>query len=372
MNQSARSKEVDVVRLAALIGICIVNVPFMAVPIEAIFNPAIGIANQITAFAIESLFQLKFFILFSFIFGWGAAIQQQSALAKGQSFSHSYLRRMLGLMLLGSLHAILVFSGDILVLYGLIGCVLWLIRDWSAKALMTLAACMLPISMVLLTALVILAETTMTQGSTEGVASLAGGYIEATMARLADWPATLLLLILLQGPIILAAFAAGFAAGKSQFFTANSQSFNKLANAVPWLLLIGVPLNLLYALVMGGFIDESNELLSLLGLVAISIGAPALTAVYLFALIKFARGVSMPQVLRLAGQNSLSVYVLQGVFGGFVFGAYGLGWYNQFDQAEQSLIALTIAIAAILTIGIFAKLFGRGPLEPILRSICKH
>ncbi|MCP4326216.1 MAG: DUF418 domain-containing protein [Psychromonas sp.] len=371
MKQTVRSLEVDMIRLAALIGICMVNVPFMALPIDTIFYPAVGFSNQITAFTIESLFQFKFFILFSFIFGWGAAIQQQSALAKGKTFSHSYLRRLLGLIVLGALHAILVFSGDILLLYGLVGLLLWLVRDWTIKALLTLAICMIPLSMISLTGLVLLAETLITQASPEVATSLAGGYLEATMVRLTDWPTTLLLLIFLQGPIVFAAFATGFAAGKSQFFEINNQSFNKFANTLPWLILIALPLNLLYAMVMGGFIGDNNELLALFSMVSIAIGAPALAAVYLFALVKLARCISLPQLLRLAGQNSLSVYVLQGVLSGFVFGSYGLGYYNQFEPAQLSLISLSIAISTILAIGLFAMKFGKGPLEPILRHFSR-
>ena len=369
MIQSTRSHEVDMIRLVSLVGICIVNIPFMATASETIFSPAIGTANQVTTFIIEGLFQLKFFILFSFLFGWGFTVQQQSALANDRSFSRSYLRRMLALMMLGSLHAIFIFSGDILVLYSLVGFVLWLIRDWSVKSLMYFAGSMLPISMVSLTVLIILADTAMVPTNADVVVSLAGNYVATTAVRLADWPATLSLLIFLQGPIVLAAFAAGLAAGKSQFFDENSTSFKKLTKAVPWLLIIALPINLLYALIMGGFIDESNELLILLGLVAIAIGAPALASVYLVSLVKLARRFSLPTVFILAGQNSLSVYVLQGVIAGFVFGGYGLGWFNQFGQTGLSLIALIIALLAILAVGLFAMLFGRGPLEPVLRKI---
>ena len=73
MNTLQRSSEVDIVRMAALIGICVVNVPFMALPVESVFIPPDGFYDKIAAFLVEGFFQLKFFILFSFIFGWGMA-----------------------------------------------------------------------------------------------------------------------------------------------------------------------------------------------------------------------------------------------------------------------------------------------------------
>lgn len=96
--------------MAALIGICIVNVPFMALPLEAFFTPPTMLPDRIATFLVESFLQLKFFLLFSFIFGWGMAIQARSAQSKGQDFKPRYFRRMAGLALFGVLHAIFVIG----------------------------------------------------------------------------------------------------------------------------------------------------------------------------------------------------------------------------------------------------------------------
>lgn len=119
-----RSNEVDIIKMAAPIGICVVNVPFMALPAESVFMPPEGFYNRCAAFIVESFLQLKFLLLFSFIFGWGMAIQSKSAASKGQSFAKRYFRRMAGLAFLGVSHAILVFSADILLLYALLGMLL--------------------------------------------------------------------------------------------------------------------------------------------------------------------------------------------------------------------------------------------------------
>lgn len=373
MSAVRRSNEVDIIRMAALIGICVVNVPFMALPVESVFIPPDSFYDKSAAFLVECFLQLKFFILFSFIFGWGMAIQSRSAELKGLSFSKRYFRRMAGLAILGVFHAMLVFSGDILVLYALLGMLLWLIKDFSPRQLMKFAAWMLPLSMIFLTIIAVLIDALMTDEAISfaaiGGASLGGGFLEATRARFADWPITLGFLVLLQGPLALGAFAAGLAAAKTDFFSENSEGFNLIQQRLPLLIIIALPSNILYAAVVGGIVPETYEILSLLGFVLIAIGAPALSLIYLYLFIHLSRMIKMPHLLVLAGQNSLSSYVAQGVLAGFVFGAYGMGLFHSLGHAALIPVSLTIALMAMVLVGVCAKIFGRGPLEPILRKI---
>lgn len=373
MSTVRRSNEVDIIRMAALIGICVVNVPFMALPVESVFIPPDGVYDKSVGFLVESFLQLKFFLLFSFIFGWGMAIQYKSAESKGQLFARRYFRRMIGLAILGVAHAILVFSGDILLLYALLGTLLWLIKDFSPRRLMAFAAWMLPLSMISLTVLALLIDAIMADQSISfaalGGAQLGGVFLEATQARFTDWPITFGFLVLLQGPLALGAFAVGLAAAKTDFFSENSAGFNLLQQRLPLLIIIALPLNILYAAVVGGIVPETYEILSLLGFVLIAIGAPALSLIYLYIFIRLSRMIKMPHLLVLAGQNSLSSYVAQGVLAGFVFGAYGLGLFHSLSHAALLPVSLIIAFTAMVFVGAWAKLFGRGPLEPILRQI---
>ncbi|MFC7367157.1 DUF418 domain-containing protein [Vreelandella zhaodongensis] len=373
MSTVRRSNEVDIIRMAALIGICVVNVPFMALSVESLFTPPDGFYDKSVGFLVESFLQLKFFLLFSFIFGWGMAIQYKSAESKGQSFARRYFRRMIGLAMLGIAHAILVFSGDILFLYALLGTFLWLIKDFTPRRLITFAAWMLPLSMIFLTILAVLIDAVMADKaisfSALGGASLGGGFLEATQARFTDWPITFGFLVLLQGPLALGAFAVGLAAAKTDFFSENSDGYNLIQQHLPLLIIIALPTNILYAAVVGGIVPETYEILSLLGFVLIAIGAPALSLIYLYLFIRLSRMIKMPHLLVLAGQNSLSSYVAQGVLAGFVFSAYGLGLFNSLGHAALIPASLIIALIAMVFVGVYAKIFGRGPLEPILRKI---
>ena len=52
--------------------------------------------------------------------GAGFAVMAQRAEAAGRDFTPFYLRRSAGLLLIGLCHALLVWSGDILVIYALV------------------------------------------------------------------------------------------------------------------------------------------------------------------------------------------------------------------------------------------------------------
>lgn len=299
-------------------------------------------------------------------------IQMQSAVKRGDYFTPRYLRRMLGLVLIGLLHAILVFSGDILVLYGVLGALLWYLRNQSPNVLIKTALWMLPLSLLSFIIFSVSVEIAIVKNAAildELTVDIQSGFFDAAKTRFSIWPAMFLYVLFLQGALVFAAFAVGLAAAKTDFFTDNSSGLRWLKKYLPLLVTIAIPLNLLFGAVMAGFVPEHYEWLTLLGFLGIIVAAPMLSAVYLLLLVQFAKSVSMPELLILAGRNSLSCYVLQGVLAGFVFGAYGLGYFNTFGYAVLLPISISIALAAMVCVGFYAKCFGQGPLEPLLRFI---
>ncbi|GHA73240.1 hypothetical protein GCM10009007_12670 [Formosimonas limnophila] len=368
-----RQIEVDFIRMAALIGICVVNVPFMALPTEQLFALPANRWDISASLFTEVFFQLKFFLLFSFIFGWGMAIQQLAAASKGEHFKSRYFRRIMGLAIFGVLNATLVFSGDILVLYAILGSLLWLMEDHEPRALLKRAAWMIPVSMACLILLAVLMEESTTQmplgSEIFSLPSLGGSFVDATQARLADWPETFLVLLLLQGPLAFAAFLVGLAAAKSDFFAPNSPYFKSLTRRAPWLLLLALALNVWYSLASAGLLPQNATMLNFVGFILISVGAPLLSAVYLVTFILLARRWSAPYLLVLSGKNTLSTYILQGVISGWVFGGYGLGLFGDLDQAALLGLALLISLISMTCVGIYTHYMGRGPLEQVLRLI---
>ena len=82
-----------------------------------------------------------------------------------------------------------------------------------------------------------------------------------------------------------------------------------------------------------------------------------------------ARRIPIPELLLLAGRNSLSVYVLQGLIASLLFGGYGLGLFGQLGDMALIPVCIGIYLATVLFVGWYAQQFGRGFLEPVLRRI---
>lgn len=369
---SKRTHEIDVIRLAALIGICIVNIPVMALSTDAFFHPPTALIDRLGSFLVAGFFQLKFFLLFSFVFGWGVHIQQRVALSREQSFKQRYFRRMIGLGTFGVAHAMLVFNGDILLPYSVLGAVFWFVKDCSVASLLRLAKWMIPLSVCSLTVFALLFELAGLNDEGAFTAFNSGrgaGFLETLKTRMSQWPVTFVFILIVQGPLVFGAFAVGLAAAKSNFLQEHVGGMKLLKEKLPMLLAVAVPLNLLYACGVCGFIPKSLVLLELLGFVLIPIGATAMAAVYLYLFLRISQSRQLPRVFVQAGQNSLSAYVLQGIFAGFVFNAYGLGYFDKLGQAMLLPVSVVIAITSILSVGWYAQVFGRGPLEPLLRRI---
>ncbi|MBE0697690.1 MAG: DUF418 domain-containing protein, partial [Anaerolineaceae bacterium] len=125
--KSLRVTEIDLVRGMALGGMLLVNLSVFT-GINRIPLYRLSGLDWLSSFILLFLVEGKFYPLFAFLFGWGIARRQINALEEG-AFFISNLRRMLVLSLFGLAHAFLLWQGDILFVYALIGIFLpWMRR----------------------------------------------------------------------------------------------------------------------------------------------------------------------------------------------------------------------------------------------------
>ena len=108
---------IDILRGFALLGILLVN--FWGSASDSA-NRLDKIVSDVLDIAISS----SFYPLFSFLFGLGFALQLLRARERGAGVMNLYLRRMLALFLIGTFHAVVIWDGDILVDYSLLGLLL--------------------------------------------------------------------------------------------------------------------------------------------------------------------------------------------------------------------------------------------------------
>lgn len=363
----ARFAEVDAVRGLALLGICVVNIPFLAHPIEALQTPPEG-ADRVAQLIVEWLFQGKFFVLFSFLFGWGFAVQMASADRAGVAGHGRFVRRLLGLGLIGGAHATLVFFGDILVLYALLGLPLLALHRVSARRLMGLAVGAVVVGALAL--LIVAAEVqepmTPLPGAYAGPGYL-GTFQDGVAKRLEDWLQVFPFIALFNGPIAFAAFCAGLAASKVGFFEPRNTTYQGVARRLPLLLGIGLVLNLFYALSVDGALGTGPT--AALAFASLAVGGPMLAVVYLIGTVELARRGALSASTLAAGRMSLTAYVLEGLLAGLIFNGYGLGLYGSVGALGCLAIAVVIYATTHSIAAFWLARFAQGPLEVLLRAI---
>jgi len=140
---SERITSLDALRGFALLGILVINVRVFSMPEQTLLNPTVygdftGL-NYWTWFVGHVFAQSKFITVFSALFGAGVLLFVESKEDKGQDAVRLHLRRTAVLIAIGLLHAYLLWYGDILVTYGLIGIFLLFVRDLDARRLAGLA-----------------------------------------------------------------------------------------------------------------------------------------------------------------------------------------------------------------------------------------
>ncbi len=130
---------VDVLRGFAVLGILVAN---MYAYSGASYTPTTWgePLDKFIVAATRFLVEAKFYSLFSFLFGWGMAIQLIRAEARGTRFVPVYIRRSLILLGIGLTHAVLIWEGDILFDYAMFGLLLLLFRKRSPRFLLVSAA----------------------------------------------------------------------------------------------------------------------------------------------------------------------------------------------------------------------------------------
>jgi uncharacterized protein len=134
-----RIEVLDTLRGAALFGIIAANMRGFAGPLAAYFNHTLMWTDPVSRVAqglVDLFIQGKFITLFAFMFGIGFAIQMERADHSGVASRIFYVRRLAILLVFGLLHFILIWWGDILAPYALLGFVLMLFRKRSQRALL--------------------------------------------------------------------------------------------------------------------------------------------------------------------------------------------------------------------------------------------
>jgi uncharacterized protein len=378
--QKVRDSFPDVLRGFALLGIALVNLPLLSVDTLLALEGAdlTDPTNAGAAFVVMAFFQAKFYLLFSFLFGYSAHY-----VIKGDKANRGrWIGRSIGLIILGILHFTFFFHGDILFLYGLFGLILLAlyfrsektIRGWAWGIYIVVGVFFLATTVLAWVGEVALAAKGKALPETAFVSNLdaalsSGSFLDTVVPRLELWLLAAPNGFFLQGPLVFAAFLVGvLVARRNGLVAVNPSLMNKL---IVWGLVIGLPTQMLAAYI---FIANSTGVDSLgiylLSLTINFLTAPFLSAAYLGLLWKMSTKLKLG-LLSAAGKMSLTVYLGQSVIFSFIFSAWGLGLFGELDLLQVSLVAVGVYLLLAIFSMLYLRLRAKGPMESLLTGFSK-
>jgi uncharacterized protein len=368
---------IDAARGFALLGILIVNVEFFALPVGEAFGttpPAKGLALLLWSIE-KTLCEGKFYPLFSLLFGIGLVLQRSGVQASGSRFVPLYLRRLGVLAVLGLVHALLLWYGDILFLYSVAGLLLLLAVQGARRFLVPLGVAFWTLALLAAMAMApfqfdrdadpVAWREVELEGEPLAALLERGVYggpqdptwmaAEARLYREGPWSSVLavrgitwvmfvLAMLFGGGLLILACFLLGAALVERGAFAPEGRPLRvALLRAGA---LIGLPLAVLStaALAWGG-----GALGAMAWQGALVLSGPLVAGGYLAGwslLAESGRAELLVTSLAAAGRMALTNYLCQTLVMTFLFYHWGLGWFGTVARADRVGLALPVPLRA--------------------------
>jgi uncharacterized protein len=395
-----RVAALDVLRGFALLGIFIMNMPGFAHSLFAAAAPETNSLDALVAALRDLLFAGKFNLLFGLLFGIGFALQMARLEGSGPARpwpppasdprarrpARLYARRLVFLLVVGIVHAMLLWPGDVLVVYAVLGFVLLALRRIDDRTLLGLiAACLLFPALAELARAVLFSITTETVAAfqyqefetSNDLAFGHGSFLAAVLetARVFFWS--------YSTPLGLFAYAAyyvqmgtgilaGFLLGRHGWpgrapiaaATLARAQWSALALALAATSIATVGADSAAATVGGHAAVFATAL-------ARTLGRAALAAFYAFTVLRLLHGRDVPRWLRpleRAGRMPLSNYLLQTLLASFVFYGWGLGLWGRVGPTVETLLAIGLFVGVQLPLSNWwLGRFRYGPLEYLWR-----
>lgn len=399
-----RLATLDGLRGIAVMGILLMNIVSVALPEGAYANPAAygsqGPADY-TAWAIVSvLFDGKMRNLFSLLFGASMLLVVTRARAAGEGGALVHYRRMGWLFLFGALHLYLVWYGDILAHYALVGSIAFLFVDRPTGALVRLAvACFvaqLAIGGLIVADLGLLQSAASAPGAPAaavrawaGIRSAIGvpdasalaadlalhrgpwiGLVRDAVVHDLYSPAVLLVF---GGAETLGLMLLGMAGLRSGFLT-GAWARARYVAAMRWGYGLGLPLavGLVLLDIAAGFDSLTVFAGWLVGGTAarplVMIGHAALALLWLTG----DGGAALKARVAAAGRAALTNYLATSLLLAALFYGWGLGLYGMMSRAQLYLIVPPIWAAMLWWSKPWLDRFAYGPLEWLWRSAARR
>ncbi len=379
----------DVLRGIAILGILIMNIQSFSMIDAAYTNPdAFGDLTGLNKWVwiLSHIFaDQKFMTIFSILFGAGIILFTNRADEKGYSPAKLHYRRTFWLLVIGLMHAYLLWYGDILVIYALCALFAYLFRKLSPTKLLVIGIIFISVaSMLYLMSGLSMQfwppesiENTLKSWRPEAeivqsqIQAYQGSWLEQMSKRIPSALAlqTFLFLFLFgwrAGGLML----VGMALYKWGVLKAErTTKFYTISIGIGFV--IGLPL-VIYGIVRNftaGWIlgysmfigSQYNYWGSLL------IAFAYIGLIMLFCLSQF--GEKIKNLFAAVGRMAFTNYLLQTIICTTIFYGHGFGLYGKVERSTQILIVLCVWIFQMIISPIWLRFFKFGPFEWLWRSL---
>ena len=396
VNQNNRIEFLDILRGIAIQFIFMANILFFSgyffFPKDFRILEYVFASDEILGFISFALIDGKFYSIFSLLFGIGCIIQYEKLIKNNKPFAPFFRRRMFWLLILGGIHLVGFWLGDILTLYAVLGFIVILFIKIPDKTLLYISAILIltPIlNWFIIHALNLNYTKPVFQTSTNIWEHLGYPTSEWNGRKFNDLKYQLLNenlvdffkmnfgnvfirigSILEEGRIfkVLGIFLIGLWTGRHILNNELLQNTKLLKKIALIGILVGLPLSILRTYFE--FFGNNSNLNSFLKTLTYALGTIPLALGYasLLALIYFHK----PALLRWiapAGKMALTNYISHTIISIILFYGVGLSLVGKFGYTVITVIAVTIFLCQVLISTLWLKKFKYGPLEWIWRQL---
>lgn len=371
VSEKKRLYWIDAARGFAVFGIFIVNIGAFSAPYFRYGGEDIywqSSVDQVTLAIIDIFFQASFYTLFSILFGFGIQLMNESFARKSLQ-PHIYLLRRLGALIgFGMIHAFVIWHGDILLSYGVIGLLLLLFLKRTDQTWIAWIVILFGGSTVFFTFLLYLVRDYLNIPNTNAIESALERYQSSNLfviweQNYTDWLANNGVFgFLILAITLLPLFLIGMYIARKRWLH-EPHRFQPFLQKL-WLLLL-----IVFISFKAGPYLFGNP--AWFGIVQDNIGGAASALFYIVSIALVAQqaiGQKLLAPLVAVGRMAFTNYILQSVISFILFYGAGFGWYGTIRPLEGVLIAAVLFIVQVALSNWWLRRYLYGPLEWVWRS----
>ncbi|MBN2597755.1 DUF418 domain-containing protein [Labilibaculum sp.] len=385
-----RIQSLDLLRGFALLGILLINIQLFGLPNASFANPSVmgdlSTPDYFSYYIVNVFGELKFMTIFSILFGAGMLLFINRLNDKGLDGAKFHVRRMIWLLLFGMLHAYLIWFGDILVAYAIVGLVAVLLRKMKDSWKIVLCALLYLIPMGFFYLVGSFFENMPPEMAKETMADFSPGpelltaeidlcqigswfdifvkraqlnmnYQVGSFFMLSLWRTTgimLLGMVLLNNGVLVAAKSKLFyflmaltGIGIGTFFA--NEGFHRIVET-KW--------EIIYFFKYGYQFNYFGSLFTSLGYIGL------ILLVYQMKILRF-----FTKALEAVGRMAFTNYLCQSIICSIIFYSYGFGMFARYSRTELLVWVLLIWIFQLISSSIWLKYYKMGPFEWLWRYL---